>query len=124
MDIHVITEFIWTSVKDPVDAHLSFDKDGLEMAFKYFLSSTLTMRLAGITQISNHINLLNELLNSEHIVDSEHLDQQLNNWLMENQILQHMFGPNLHVEVILICKTENTTCTVPVVCSSVVRHAP
>ena len=82
-----------------MDAHLSFDKDGLDMAFKYFLSSTLTMRLAGVTQISNHINLLNELLNSEHIVDSENLDQQLNNWLMENQILQHLFGPNLHVEV-------------------------
>jgi ubiquitin carboxyl-terminal hydrolase 34 len=69
------------------------------MAFKYFLSSTLTMRLAGVTQISNHINLLNELINSEHINESENLDQQLNNWLMENQILQHMFGPNLHVEV-------------------------
>ena len=42
-----------SSVKDGVDGSppLSFDKDGLELAFKYFCSTTLTMRLAGIAQV-------------------------------------------------------------------------
>jgi len=104
----MLVEFIWTAVKDPIDAHLSFDRDGLDLAFKYFLSSTLTMRLSGVTQITNHINLLNELLNSDNILDSDSLDQQLNLWLIENQIMEHMFGPNLHVEVI---KQSNTLLT-------------
>lgn len=95
-------------MKDPIDAHLVFDRDGLDLAFRYFLSSTLTMRLSGVTQITNHINLLNELLNSDHILDCDTLDQQLNSWLIENQIVEHMFGPNLHVEVI---KQSNTLLT-------------
>ncbi|CAG7822666.1 unnamed protein product [Allacma fusca] len=95
-----MAEYIWGAVKDPVDAHMNFDKDGLDLAFKYFLSSTLTMRLAGVNQINNHINLFNELINSEHILNTENLDQELCKWLLENQIIQHIFGPNLHVEVI------------------------
>lgn len=48
-----IADFLWSSVKDGVDGSppLSFDKDGLELAFKYFCSTTLTMRLAGIAQV-------------------------------------------------------------------------
>lgn len=95
-----MTEFIWSAVKEPVDAHISFDRDGLDLAFKYFLSPTLTMRLAGVNQINSYINLFNELVNSEHIIDSELLDQQLCKWLQDNQLIQHIFGPNLHVEVI------------------------
>lgn len=45
-------EFMWTAVKDPLDGHATFDKEGLDLAFKYFSSSTLTMRLAGISQIN------------------------------------------------------------------------
>ncbi|GFW68795.1 ubiquitin carboxyl-terminal hydrolase 34 [Trichonephila clavipes] len=47
-------EFMWTAVKDPLDGHASFDKEGLDLAFKYFSSSTLTMRLAGISQINQN----------------------------------------------------------------------
>ena len=90
-------------MKDPVDAHMNFDKDGLDLAFKYFLSSTLTMRLAGVNQINNHINLFNELVNSEHILNTETLDHELCKWLLGNQIIQHIFGPNLHVEVSNCC---------------------
>lgn len=93
-------EYIWSAVKDPVDAHLSFDKDGLDLAFRYFLCPTLTMRLAGVNQINNYINLSNELLNSEHIREPETLYQNLCGWLLNNQIIEHIFGPNLHVEVI------------------------
>ena len=47
-----MTDLMWTAVKDPVDGHYSFDKEGLDLAFKYFTCSTLTIRLAGITQIN------------------------------------------------------------------------
>ena len=47
-----MTDLMWTAVKDPVDGHISFDKEGLDLAFKYFTCSTLTIRLAGITQIN------------------------------------------------------------------------
>lgn len=86
-------------MKDPLDAPLTFDKDGLDLAFKYFSSSTLTMRLAGITQINSHINIFNELCNNESIIEVENVGQNLAQWLIENQIISHIFGPNLHVEV-------------------------
>ena len=47
-----MAEFLWGSVKDNSESPLSLDKDGLELAFKYFSSTTLTMRLTGINQVS------------------------------------------------------------------------
>ena len=35
-----------------MEGHYQFDKEGLELAFKYFTCTTLTIRLAGITQIN------------------------------------------------------------------------
>ena len=94
-----MSDFMWSSIKDPLDAPLSFDKDGLDLAFKFFTSSTLTMRLAGISQINNHINIFNELCNGESIVEAENVGLQLANWLIQNQMVEQLFGPNLHVEV-------------------------
>ena len=61
-----MTELMWAAVKEPMDGHFSFDREGLELAFKYFMCSTLTIRLAGITQINvswcsewSHINIGN-----------------------------------------------------------------
>ncbi|GIX80710.1 ubiquitin carboxyl-terminal hydrolase 34 [Caerostris darwini] len=93
-------EFMWTAVKDPLDGHATFDKEGLDLAFKYFSSSTLTMRLAGISQINNHINVYNELCHSESLVEAESIGNSLANWLIENKIIECIFGPNLHVELI------------------------
>lgn len=42
-----MADFIWSSVRDPLDPSVSFDVEGLALAFKYFTSTTLTMRLAG-----------------------------------------------------------------------------
>jgi len=42
-----ILDFMWAAIKDPLDSQISFDTEGLALAFKYFTSSTLTMRLAG-----------------------------------------------------------------------------
>ncbi|XP_033733471.1 ubiquitin carboxyl-terminal hydrolase 34-like [Pecten maximus] len=55
-----MTDLMWAAVKEPLEAHFTFDKEGLDLAFKYFTCSTLTIRLAGIAQINNQINLYNE----------------------------------------------------------------
>lgn len=47
-----MTELMWAAVKEPLETHFQFDKEGLDLAFKYFTCSTLTIRLAGIAQIN------------------------------------------------------------------------
>lgn len=42
-----MADFVWSAVRDPLDASVNFDEEGLALAFKYFTSTTLTMRLAG-----------------------------------------------------------------------------
>ncbi|KAG1678108.1 Ubiquitin carboxyl-terminal hydrolase 34 [Nymphon striatum] len=93
-------ESLWSIVKDPLDAHLTFDKDGLDLAFKYFTSTTLTTRLSGIAQINNHINMYNELCNNDNYMDPDSIGSNLTAWLIQNKIIEHIFGPNLHVEII------------------------
>lgn len=44
-----MADFVWSAVRDPLDASVTFDVEGLALAFKYFTSTTLTMRLAGET---------------------------------------------------------------------------
>ncbi|XP_036323922.1 ubiquitin carboxyl-terminal hydrolase puf isoform X1 [Rhagoletis pomonella] len=95
-----MADFVWSAVRDPLDASVSFDVEGLALAFKYFTSTTLTMRLAGMAQINAHINLFNEICTTETVGEVEIVGQKIANWLTENQIIQHLFGPNLHVEVI------------------------
>ncbi|XP_069360601.1 ubiquitin carboxyl-terminal hydrolase puf isoform X3 [Maniola hyperantus] len=95
-----MADFMWGAAKEPLDAPLSFDEDGLALAFKYFNSSTLTMRLAGVAQINAHIAAHNELCAGETAADVEIAGQQLAAWLTFNNIIEHLFGPNLHVEVI------------------------
>jgi len=102
---------MWSSNKDGNTS--SLDKDGLELAFKYFTSPTLTMRLAGISQINSHIGSLNELVHvtttlstssqSNDVVTIEQIGHNLANWLVHRKIISHVFGPNLHVEV---CKIQ------------------
>ena len=47
-----MTELMWAAVKEPLETHLSFDREGLDLAYKYFTCTTLTIRLAGIAQIN------------------------------------------------------------------------
>lgn len=99
LNSNISTDFMWGAAKEPLDAPLTFDGDGLALAFKYFNSSTLTMRLAGVAQINAHIAAHNELCAGEPAADSEMAGQQLATWLTSNSIIEHLFGPNLHVEV-------------------------
>lgn len=94
-----ILDFMWGAAKEPLDSPLTFDGDGLALAFKYFNSSTLTMRLAGVAQINAHIAAHNELCAGDTASDAELAGQQLAQWLTNNNIIEHLFGPNLHVEV-------------------------
>ena len=52
-----MADFMWTAIKDPLDTQITFDTDGLALAFKYFTSTTLTMRLAGMAQILSLIHI-------------------------------------------------------------------
>ncbi|KAM7288964.1 ubiquitin carboxyl-terminal hydrolase 34 [Ixodes scapularis] len=93
-------ELMLGAVKDPLDVHLALDREGLELAFRCFVSPTLTMRLSGIAQINSHISMLNELCHSETVVGAQAMAKALATWLVEYRVVEHIFGPNLHVEVI------------------------
>ena len=54
-------DLMWAAVKEPIETHITFDREGLNLAFKYFTCSTLTIRLTGITQINVITNLLADL---------------------------------------------------------------
>ena len=88
-----IADFLWSSIKENVDGSppIAFDRDGLELAFKYFCSSTLTMRLTGITQINSHISLFNEMCNAESVVEVENVGLQLAGWILSQVIYFGIF---------------------------------
>ncbi|XP_074042316.1 ubiquitinyl hydrolase 1 puf isoform X2 [Leptinotarsa decemlineata] len=98
--IKSMADFMWNAIKDPLDSPVAFDLDGLDLAFKYFTSTTLTMRLAGITQINNQIGVLAEICVGESLPEAEAAPRHMADWLISNNIISHIFGPNLHVEVI------------------------
>lgn len=56
-------ETIWTAVRD-VGFNLGVDKEGLRVVLKFFSSSTLTMRLSAIGQITTYINSYESHANS------------------------------------------------------------
>lgn len=89
-------------INSPIENRYLIDKDGLMLALKYFQSSTLTMRLSGIAQINNTISMFNEYLQAENAISSlRHSEgEQFVEWILSNRIIEHIFGPNLHVEVI------------------------
>ncbi|XP_052769790.1 ubiquitin carboxyl-terminal hydrolase 34-like isoform X3 [Mya arenaria] len=116
-----MTDLMWAAVKEPLETHFQFDRDGLDLAFKYFTCSTLTIRLAGINQINNQITLYNDSCNNETLMDAERYTsqgemrssgactnigaqqgegRQLAKWLIDSKIIEHIFGPNLHIELI------------------------
>jgi ubiquitin carboxyl-terminal hydrolase 34 len=110
------TELMYNAFKDVFDVQLyALDEDGLRLALKYFVCSTLTIRLCGIAQmnvislvcvgsprsplnpfpIQNQISLWNELNGNKPTKTIN----ELANWFIDNRIIEHLFGPNLHVEV-------------------------
>ncbi|CAH2011093.1 unnamed protein product [Acanthoscelides obtectus] len=128
--IKSMADFMWNAIKDPLDPPAAaFDADGLDLAFKYFTSSTLTMRLAGIAQINSQIGALADACVGEAAAAAAAAAAagaggaisglaalggspgqtaeagggapgRMADWLIQNGIISHIFGPNLHVEVI------------------------
>ena len=63
-----MTDIVWQALREPrgtitvggtgtISEVYTLDSDGLELAFKYFTCSMLTLRLAGIAQINVDIHL-------------------------------------------------------------------
>lgn len=89
------------------------DKDGLTLALKYFMCSTLTIRLGGVSQMNLQISAWSDFsslclakasaggngggVSGSSIVAGE--PNELADWFVKNKIIEHLFGPNLHVEV-------------------------
>lgn len=80
------------------------DRDGLALSLKYFMCSTLTIRLCGIVQMNLQINAWNEynsLTSRDYKTDSvSSEDNELADWFVKNKIIETLYGPNLHVEVV------------------------
>ena len=51
------TDLMCNVTKDPLEPLIPLDTQGLELAYKFFMSSTLTIRLAGIAQINVSITM-------------------------------------------------------------------
>ncbi|XP_036605909.1 ubiquitin carboxyl-terminal hydrolase 34-like [Trichosurus vulpecula] len=101
-----MADLMWSTVKEPLDTALCFDKESLDLAFKYFMSPTLTMRLAGLSQITNQLHTFNDVCNNESLVsDTEtSIVKELADWLISNNVVEHIFGPNLHIEIVKQCQ--------------------
>ncbi|XP_037108825.1 ubiquitin carboxyl-terminal hydrolase 34 isoform X3 [Syngnathus acus] len=101
-----MADLMWSTVKEPLDSALCFDKESLDLAYKYFMSPTLTMRLAGLSQITNQLHTFNDVCNNESLVsDTEtSIAKDLADWLIHNSVIEHLFGPNLHIEIIKQCQ--------------------
>ncbi|KAK7104124.1 hypothetical protein V1264_018890 [Littorina saxatilis] len=95
-----MTDLMWAAVKLPPDASYTFDSLGLKMAYKWFTCSTLTSRLTGIAQINNQISIYNESMGNDSLEEAQSFGGELARWLLDKKIVEHIFGPNLHVELV------------------------
>ncbi|CAF0722648.1 unnamed protein product [Brachionus calyciflorus] len=89
--------------QDICTINFKIDRDGLSLAYKYLTSSTLTIRLCGVAQMNLQINAWSEFnsLNASTLRSFNKLDtNELADWFIENNIVEYLYGPNLHVEVI------------------------
>jgi hypothetical protein len=57
-----------------------------------------------IMYLQSQITLYNELAQSDSTSDVETAGYHLADWLIENSIVEQIFGPNLHIEVRIITR--------------------
>lgn len=60
------------------------------------VSSVLTLVFFGM---QSQISIYNELAQNDSTSDVETAGYHLADWLIENSIVEQIFGPNLHIEV-------------------------
>lgn len=80
------------------------EKNGLDFVPKEITSSTLTTRLKGVCKINRLIDHSNDLCHSFTEIGAQEKYQECTNkfrdWIIKNKIIEHIFGPNCHVEII------------------------
>lgn len=86
--------------QDNCTFEFKIDLDGLTLANKYLTSNTLTIRLCGVAQMSLQINAWSEFnsLNAANL-RSNTAKNELADWFVQNNIIEYLYGPNLHHEV-------------------------
>jgi len=50
--------------------------------------------------MNSYVSVLNELCNAESLVEAEKMGDEVAEWVVSKKIVEHIFGPNLHVEVV------------------------
>ncbi len=69
------------------------------------------------TCFQNQINVYNEIANTnEALMEADSMGGQLGVWLVDNKIIEHIFGPNLHVEVCVCASVYMCVCICVCVC--------
>uniref|UniRef100_A0A6G1SL13 Ubiquitin carboxyl-terminal hydrolase 34 n=1 Tax=Aceria tosichella TaxID=561515 RepID=A0A6G1SL13_9ACAR len=83
---------------------LNPEKNDLNQVPKEITSSILTTRLRGVCRINRLIDYANDLCHSFAEFGSKERYQEcieeLRDWILEKKIIEHIFGPNCHVEII------------------------
>ncbi|BFZ12255.1 hypothetical protein BsWGS_15296 [Bradybaena similaris] len=97
---HNTMELMWQAIKEPMDSQMTFDREVMALVYKCLTASTLTIRLGGICQISTMINTYNDNISNESMADVESFGEEMAKWLTEHKIIDLIFGPNLHIEII------------------------
>ncbi|KAK3803789.1 hypothetical protein RRG08_026024 [Elysia crispata] len=97
---HNTMEHMWQAIKEPMDSQMTFDQEVMTLVYKCFTSTTLTIRLGSIVQISSLINTYNENISNEAVTNIESFGEEMAKWLLDNKIVEQIFGPNLHIEII------------------------
>lgn len=100
MSARATAELMLNTVKVQEPGQVSYDIDILNIAFKYFMSTTLAVRMAGLNLITNQIHSLLEVGQSQMYGGINSMCSQLASWLNEKEMIEHLFGPNYHVELI------------------------
>ncbi|GFO01272.1 ubiquitin carboxyl-terminal hydrolase 34 [Plakobranchus ocellatus] len=72
---HNTMEHMWQAIKEPMDSQMTFDQESL-------------------------INTYNENISNEAVGDIESFGEEMAKWLLDNKIVEQIFGPNLHIEII------------------------
>jgi ubiquitin C-terminal hydrolase len=93
------SEFLYDALEK-----LNPEKNDLNQVPKEITSSILTTRLRGVCRINRLIDYANDLCHSFSEFGSKERYQEcleeLRDWILEKKIIEHIFGPNCHVEII------------------------
>ncbi|XP_062502356.1 ubiquitin carboxyl-terminal hydrolase 34-like isoform X2 [Corticium candelabrum] len=102
-------EIMWTTVRGNYPNNCPhFDKETFSLALKYLTSSTLTVRIFGLAQINAEVTQINKACangNASHTDVIESTCEELTRWMLESQLIEKLFGPSLHVELVKLSQT-------------------